>query len=104
MKYRILYFGTDYCGYCRTTEPTVRKACMEREVEFVKIDPTQDSANIVDLWDLHQMPTTIAVEVKPTGDNGRVLGRWEGGLTPSAVEELFLHIERTFCKEKEDAE
>lgn len=99
MGYRVLLFTTDFCANCRMTKPVVHSACSARGIEVVEIDPTNEVGGLIDVWQLKQVPTVVAVEVSEGGENGREIGRQVGGMTPSAIEEFLLHADRVTAKD-----
>jgi len=101
MKYRVLIFSTSFCVNCRSTKPLVKDACEKKGIEVLEIDPTvEHEDSVIAVWHLKQVPTVIAVRVKESGENGTEIAREEGGMTPSAVEEFLLHVERTLAQEE----
>lgn len=99
MRYRVLLFTTEFCANCRITKPIVRNACEDKGVELVEIDPTKEPAGIIDMWQLKQVPTVIAVATYDCGENGREIARQTGGMTPSAMDEFLLHADRVTAKD-----
>lgn len=99
--YRVLIFSTAFCVNCRSTKPLVKAACEKKGIELIEIDPTvEHEDSVIALWHLKQVPTVIAVRIKENGQNGEEIDRQEGGLTPSAVDEFLLHVERVLEQEE----
>lgn len=99
MGYRVLLFSTEYCANCRMTKPVVLDACSAKGIEVVEIDPTKEPDGLIDMWQLKQVPTVIAVATYDCGENGREIARQTGGMTPSAMDEFLLHADRMTAKD-----